>query len=804
MGTRRNEVTLIGKDGVYRVLPPPHRKHCANLMRTKWKARTRCNKAVPKDQLRRFPWHAVLKQQFEAFTISSKESLEKGYDRFQKLLSQLEALGAGVSDEDANHKYICDIQKTSSSSLASDNVAFISQAKASSSKHKSSQSSGSYSSYSQFSPKQNQESATPCLQKATIDEERNHALMAITVENEKKYRRIGMKAVKDKDVFTKIVDSWFASSKNLWKLVDCGMSSTVKIGLGYGIKSNAEVLGYEEEISRGIFAFRETDAGNYHIPLYSRFNSNMANMDLNLKLPSPIVSMQVSIVYLHHVHANDSDGELGTVSYANSTVYSSCQSNDSDGEQGTTTITTDSMNYIPVSVQNQANPTGSKEVIDIDVQPEEDADLVVASYDDEGIISDFNNLPDEVDVPTNPTLRIHNAHPQSQILGDPNTPVQTRSSLKKITEAHALDERGVVVRNKARLVAQGHRQEEGIDYDEVFAPVARIEAISNSKDFSLNLLVNRIFSTNPSSQTKLGIWYPRGDAPLELEAFLIVDYGGSNLDRKSKTSELLWTSVVVQNHCWTMFWQTATARTLADGTQQLNATIDSIEYTITEESVRRQLQLADSSGINILQNVRMGSGNLQAEMRRLKMLEVQVEEEEEKVRKLRMHRVMDQDCSFYKQINTPSAQVNTAEVNTAALNTGETEKVQRRKGKDPMTEEDLQAEQEEEAAREALATEFDYIQARLNADQILAEKIQQEEREQYSIEERAKFLHDTIAAQRKFLAEQRSAIQVLYERYKKQDQTFVAIGSEEDERAIKKMNEKDAVELANLAQIAIN
>ncbi|GKA56072.1 hypothetical protein Tco_0755144 [Tanacetum coccineum] len=226
--------------------------------------------------------------------------------------------------------------------------------------------------------------------------------------------------------------------------------------------------------------------------------------------------------------------------------------------------------------------------------------------------------------------------------------------------------------------------------------------------------------------------------------------------------------------------------------------------------------------------------------------------------------------------STPSAQVNTAEVNTAELNTGETERVQRRKGKDPMTEEDLQAEvqaskkskelqelasleaaqrlqatmdaetqrqidldallarrlveQEEEAAKEALATEFDYIQARLNADQILAEKLQQEEREQYSIEERAKFLHDTIAAQRKFLAEQRNAairnkpptisqlrnqmitylkhvankkhaelksksfeeIQVLYERYKKQDQTFVAIGSEEDERAIKKMNEQAA------------
>ncbi|GJV47060.1 putative ribonuclease H-like domain-containing protein [Tanacetum coccineum] len=64
------------------------------------------------------------------------------------------------------------------------------------------------------------------------------------------------------------------------------------------------------------------------------------------------------------------------------------------------------------------------------------------------------------------------------------------------------DERGIVIRNKARLVAQGYTQEEGIYYDEVFALVARIEAI------------------------RLTIC---------LEAYTDSDYAGASLDRKSIT-----------------------------------------------------------------------------------------------------------------------------------------------------------------------------------------------------------------------------------------------------------------------------
>ncbi|GJY23032.1 hypothetical protein Tco_0396690 [Tanacetum coccineum] len=190
---------------------------------------------------------AVLKQQFEAFTISSKESLEKGYDRFQKLLSQLDALGAGVS------------VKLKSKVLRQ-------------------------------RPRWMENACGILIRESRMLQLPQYCILPreCKVKGSKRSR----KKVKDKDAVTKNIDSWSSSSKNLWKLIDCGMSSTVKIGLGYGIQSNAEVLGYEEEISRGELGAVSDHSVNDdpihdHIPIPSIEQVTIATQKTQPQVPKP-------------------------------------------------------------------------------------------------------------------------------------------------------------------------------------------------------------------------------------------------------------------------------------------------------------------------------------------------------------------------------------------------------------------------------------------------------------------------------------------------------------------------------------
>ncbi|GJR06549.1 hypothetical protein Tco_0529533 [Tanacetum coccineum] len=93
-----------GKDGVVRVLPPVSAAEI-HVVEQERKARTILLMAIPKEHLRIFYGMDDAKEIWEAIRTSS-EGLEKGYNRFQQLLSQLEAHGAEISTEDANHKFL--------------------------------------------------------------------------------------------------------------------------------------------------------------------------------------------------------------------------------------------------------------------------------------------------------------------------------------------------------------------------------------------------------------------------------------------------------------------------------------------------------------------------------------------------------------------------------------------------------------------------------------------------------------------------------------------------------------------------
>ncbi|GJR28279.1 hypothetical protein Tco_1104511 [Tanacetum coccineum] len=176
------------KNGVVRILPLVSAVEIHAVEKER-KVRTILLMAIPKEHLRRFHGMDDAKEIWEA---SGLEGLEKGYDRFQQLLLQLEAHGAEISTKDANHKFLRslplawsnlamtmrtkpdvdtlsiddlynnlrvfeqELTSTSKSSASAQNVAFVSHSKSSTNKVKFGHT-GAYSTYTPTSSNNIQE-----------------------------------------------------------------------------------------------------------------------------------------------------------------------------------------------------------------------------------------------------------------------------------------------------------------------------------------------------------------------------------------------------------------------------------------------------------------------------------------------------------------------------------------------------------------------------------------------------------------------------------------------------------------------
>ncbi|GKE85039.1 putative ribonuclease H-like domain-containing protein, partial [Tanacetum coccineum] len=102
----------------------------------------------------------------------------------------------------------------------------------------------------------------------------------------------------------------------------------------------------------------------------------------------------------------------------------------------------------------------------------ENTGIFSGAYDDKdvGAEVDLNNLETTMNAMQDELLQFR----LQKIWRLVDLPKGKHAFVTKWVYRNKKDERGIVVRNKARLVAQGYTQEEGIDYDEVFSPVARI------------------------------------------------------------------------------------------------------------------------------------------------------------------------------------------------------------------------------------------------------------------------------------------------------------------------------------------
>ncbi|GJY54213.1 retrovirus-related pol polyprotein from transposon TNT 1-94, partial [Tanacetum coccineum] len=152
------------------------------------------------------------------------------------------------------------------------------------------------------------------------------------------------------------------------------------------------------------------------------------------------------------------------------------------------------MNYEPIVTSTQSNGfAGTKASDNADPKSSYDDGSKPSSDDEKKVDEDLRkdsecndqekednvNITNNVNAASTNEVNDVGGKTSIELPVDPNMPALEDVSIFDFSrnDKDDGDERGIVIRNKARLVAQWYTQEEGIDYDEVFSLVARIEVI---------------------------------------------------------------------------------------------------------------------------------------------------------------------------------------------------------------------------------------------------------------------------------------------------------------------------------------